>query len=51
MQVFLNKNVDWIKRDYNSLKAVYVGKGKHYIQEDHPHEIGPALRSWAQKLN
>lgn len=39
MQVFLNNNVDRIKRDYKSLDAVYVGKGKHYIQEDHPHEM------------
>ena len=29
-----------IKRGYKALETVYVGKGKHYIQEDHPHEIG-----------
>jgi len=22
------------------------GKGKHYIQEDHPHEIGQAIKDW-----
>ena len=44
------KEVERIQRDYKELEAVYVGKGKHYIQEDQPHEIGKALNSWAQRL-
>ncbi|MEM7511806.1 MAG: haloalkane dehalogenase [Bacteroidota bacterium] len=39
-----------IQRDYQSLEAVYVGKGTHYIQEDRPHEIGAAIKNWARKL-
>ncbi len=41
-------HVERIKRDYKSLDAVYVGRGKHYIQEDHPHEIGTAIKNWAK---
>lgn len=49
--MILKKNhVERIKRDYKSLEAVYVGKGKHYLQEDSPHEIGAAIKIWAQKL-
>ena len=49
--MILKKNhVERIKRDYKFLEAVYVGKGMHYLQEDSPHEIGAAIKSWAQKL-
>lgn len=44
------KQVKKIKSEMKNLKAVYVGKGKHYIQEDAPHEIGKSLKSWVQGL-
>lgn len=50
--MIIKKNhVDRIIRDYKSLEAVFVGKGTHYLQEDSPHEIGAAIKEWAQKLN
>ena len=49
--MIIKKNhVERIKHDYKSLEAVYIGKGTHYLQEDRPHEIGAAIKSWAQKL-
>ncbi|HAS39165.1 MAG TPA: haloalkane dehalogenase [Microscillaceae bacterium] len=48
--ILKKKEVERIKKSYKKLEAVYVGKGKHYIQEDVPHEIGSAIKSWAQKL-
>jgi hypothetical protein len=30
-------------KNLKRLKAVYVGDGIHYLQEDHPHEIGAAI--------
>ena len=48
--MIIKKNhVERIKRDYKSLEAVFVGKGMHYLQEDSPHEIGAAIKSWAQR--
>ncbi|MEM6802042.1 MAG: haloalkane dehalogenase [Bacteroidota bacterium] len=48
--ILKKKEVERIQRDYKELEAVYVGKGKHYIQEDHPHAIGRAIKTWAEKL-
>ena len=48
--ILKKKAVAKLKQDLPSLDAVYVGKGKHYLQEDHPHEIGKALREWALRL-
>lgn len=37
-----------IKREFPNTKTVYIGKGKHFIQEDRPHEIGQAIAEWYQ---
>ncbi|MFQ5400597.1 MAG: haloalkane dehalogenase [Anaerolineae bacterium] len=39
-----------IQSEFPQTEAVFVGKGRHYIQEDHPHEIGRAIVDWYQKL-
>lgn len=28
---------------------MYIGKGKHFIQEDQPHEIGKAIQMWVNE--
>lgn len=48
--ILKEKEVKKIKASFKSLKSVYIGKGKHYIQEDHPHEIGKAIGEWAGNL-
>jgi len=48
--IIKKKEVARIQRELNNIETQYVGKGKHYIQEDNPHEIGMAIREWAQKL-
>jgi len=35
--------VQWSNDNLKNLKTVNVGPGLHYIQEDHPHEIGESL--------
>jgi len=37
-------------RGWNNLTETAV-KGTHFIQEDSPHEIGEALKSWVGKLD
>lgn len=48
--ILKKKDVAKIQKEFKNLESVYIGKGKHYIQEDHPHEIGKAIESWTNNL-
>lgn len=48
--IIKEKNKDRIKNEFKNVKDVYVGKGKHYLQEDHPDKIGSAIVEWFQSL-
>jgi len=37
---------DWVIKNIPNLQAVDVGKGSHFIQEDHPELIGDSIRQW-----
>src|SRR5262249_24738913 len=41
--------VEWCRASLPELEIVPLGKGLHFIQEDHPHEIGRALASWMKR--
>lgn len=45
------KLTSWAKDNLPNLTAVNVGEGFHYIQEDHPHEIGRAISEWMAANN
>lgn len=38
--------VEWCKSSFPNLKAVDIGPGVHFIQEDQPHAIGKAIADW-----
>jgi haloalkane dehalogenase len=38
--------VQWCQANFPNLEAVNIGPGLHYLQEDNPHGIGKAIRSW-----
>ena len=40
-----------LESDIKNITSIYIGKGKHYIQEDHPHEIGQAIAEWAAEID
>jgi len=42
--------VDMMKSVLPSLTTVDVGDGIHYLQEDHPHEIGEGIAAWYREL-
>jgi len=42
--------VEWCKSSLKNLKAVNLGKGIHFLQEDHPHLIGSELAEWYKNL-
>ncbi|GAB5517926.1 MAG: haloalkane dehalogenase [Rhodothermales bacterium] len=43
------KEAQRIKATWRNLEAVDLGKGKHYLQETHPHAIGQALADWFER--
>ena len=40
------KEVQWYSRNLQNLETVFLGKGLHYLQEDHPHQIGEAIAAF-----
>ena len=42
--------VDWCSQNLKNLKAVDIGEGLHFVQEDNPHLIGEELAKWYQGL-
>lgn len=42
--------VAWCKASLPNLDVVSVGPGLHYLQEDHPHEIGRHLAAWIRRM-
>ena len=42
--------VAWCRGNLKNLETVDVGRGLHYLQEDHPHLIGEELAKWYAEL-
>ncbi len=42
--------VGWCRAHMRKLTAVDIGPGLHFVQEDRPHAIGAALRTWYRGL-
>jgi haloalkane dehalogenase len=36
---------------FPNTESVFVGKGRHYIQEDQPVAIGVALSNWLERTS
>jgi haloalkane dehalogenase len=43
--------VAWARANLPNLEIVPVGAGLHFLQEDHPHEIGTQLAAWLRRLS
>ena len=44
------EDVEIIKKEFKNTELVYLGEGKHFIQEDYPHEIGEAIAKWRRGI-
>jgi len=42
--------VEWCKANLPALEVVALGPGRHFLQEDHPDEIGAKLADWIGRL-
>jgi len=40
------KNIAWAEKELTNVKLEYVGKAKHLMEEDLPHQIGSAIDKW-----
>ncbi|KAK4498378.1 hypothetical protein PRZ48_011036 [Zasmidium cellare] len=40
------KKAQWYARNLKNAKTVHLGKGSHFITEDHPKNIGMNIRDW-----
>ncbi len=48
----LEKDAEWMKAGgFPNLKAVSIGEGLHFVQEDNPHQIGQELAKWIEENN
>jgi len=43
--------VEFLRAKLKNLDSVDLGKGLHFVQEDHPHQIGTALAQWLGALS
>ena len=44
------ERVTWFQQRLPALEVVDLGEGLHYLQEDHPEEIGQAIVRWLGKI-
>jgi haloalkane dehalogenase len=43
--------IEYAMENFNNLDIVYLGKGKHFLQEDHPVRISEAINKWYDMIN
>lgn len=42
--------VEWCEANFPNITHIPLGKGLHYVQEDHPHRIGQEISKWLETL-
>ncbi len=42
--------LEWCRNNMRNLKALDIGAGSHFVQEDQPHAIGEAIAEWYRRL-
>ncbi len=48
--ILKEKDINQFKQKIKNLQDVFLGKGKHYLQEDHPDKIGKSIVEWYRSL-
>ncbi len=49
--IIKKRDVEWWRREVPNLEDIYLGKGKHFLQEDHPGAIGDAIAKWLARVS
>ena len=42
--------LEWCRSNIRALEVRHIGPGSHFVQEDHPEEIGDAIVAWRRKV-
>jgi haloalkane dehalogenase len=42
---------DYYLQNVRDIETVYLGVGRHYVQEDHPESIGRAVSDWRRRID
>jgi len=42
---------DYFVENVKNIQSVYLGAGRHYLQEDHPEMIGRSVNDWLRRLD
>lgn len=45
------KKVEWAQEHLPNLQVKHIGKGVHFVQEDHPKAIGSEIQQWMQTFD
>ena len=48
--IISERHINHIKENFPNTKMVDIGKGLHYIQEDHPDRIGEEILEWRKEI-
>ena len=48
--ILVDKHIQQIRQSFPNTKLVDIGKGLHYVQEDHPHRIGEEISKWLKSI-
>ena len=48
--ILMKDQIAYIKANYQETKLINLGKGLHYLQEDHPHKIGQEIALWLDEI-
>lgn len=45
------EKIDWVKNNMKNVSVKHIGKGIHFVQEDHPQAIGLSIAQWLKSEN
>ena len=48
--IMTTSRVEWCNQNMKNLKTVALGRGIHFLQEDHPHKIGAEIADWHTRI-
>ena len=49
--IIKKKDVLWLMDNFEDIELIPLGKGLHFLQEDHPHKIGIDLAKWYKRIS
>jgi haloalkane dehalogenase len=48
--IMTKQDIEYVRGKFNNTQLIEIGKGHHYLQEDHPEAIGKEIAKWLNSL-